>query len=251
MKTLKNLFFTAFILCLFINVSFSQQMYHVHEDVLKPSHVKEYESILAELMSMLNKNEIKDSKWLSFVTDNSHYLYLRAIENYADLDKPNFISQLIEKEGKEKIIALFNRMDKCYDTELDYIISLNSSLSYMPNGINQTPEGENYRKNHFFYVSPGQRDVVLEKMKAIKAYFESKKSKLYYRIYNSGFGTDGEFYMVAIAAKDAADLEMKNKENETLIGEEGRNLINDMYFNTLKYETKELMFRPDISFSSK
>jgi hypothetical protein len=250
MKTIKLTFLLAFVLCISLNFSFAQQKFRVHEDVVKPSHVMEYEGILAEMMSLVNKNKVTDASWITLTSINSHYMYISPISNYADLDKPSFISQLVEKEGAEKISDLFDRMDKCYNTELDYTITLNAKLSYMPNGITQTPEGENYRQNHVLYVTPSKRRIVKEKLEALKALYSSKKSKLYYRVYNSGFGTDGEYFMVAIAAKDAEDYARKGNENKALIGEELQSAINDMYFNCLRYEKIEGNIRPDLAYSS-
>ena len=251
MKTIKSTIILVVFLCLVTNFSQAQQKFRVHEDIVKPSHVMEYEGILAEMMDMVNKHKITAASWITLTSINSHYMYISPIANYADLDKPSFIAQLVEKEGAEKISNLFDRMDKCYDTELDYIITLNAELSYMPNGITQTPEGENYRQNHVLYITPSNRAIVKEKLQALKTLYSSKASKLYYRVYKSGFGTDGEYYMVAIAAKDAADYAKKSNENKALIGEELQSAINDMYFNSLRYEKIEGNIRPDLAYSSK
>ncbi len=249
MKTIKtSLIILILVLLAPISVS-AQKMYTIHEDVVKPSHIVEYETVVGELLAMVKKHNLQDTKWITAVTNNSRYLYVAPIENMAELDKPNFVSALIEKEGRERILGLFNRMDKCYDTELDYIISLNEELTYMPDGITQTVEGENYREFHFLYVSPGNRAVVKDKMKAIKALYQSKESKVYYRVYNSGYGANGEYYMVAIAAKDGEDMAKKGKENETLLGEEGEQAMWGMYSNVLRYEKVEADMRPDLGYA--
>jgi hypothetical protein len=252
MKTFKTLLLMAAFILLAPLVSNAQDMYRIHEDVVKPSHVAEYEGILAEMMAMVNKAEVKDARWITLVSNNSHYSYISPIKNMADLDKPNFIAQLIEKEGRDKVMGLFTRMDKCYDTELDYIISLNRDLSYMPNGITQTPEGENYRQNHKLYVSPANSAIVTEKLKTLKKLYETNGSKSYYRVYNSGFGTDGEFIMVATAAIDDLDMAQKGKQNRELIGEKDlQDAIFEMYANTLRYEKIEGEIRPDLGYTAK
>lgn len=251
MKTIKSFLIILILVMLApINAS-AQKMYHIHEDVVKPSHVMEYETVVVELLAMVRKHNIQNVSWITSATVNSHYLFISPLENMAELDKPNFISELVEKEGSEKVMALFSRMDKCYDTELDYVISLNEELTYMPDGISQTIEGENFREFHYVYVSPGNRTAMKEKMKAIKTLYESKESKTYYRVYNSGFGTDGEFYMVAIAAKDAEHMAQKGKANEALFGDEGQKTMWDMYANVLRYEKMEAEMRPDLAYSPK
>ena len=249
MKTLKATILILIFVFLAPYSTSAQKMYRIHEDVVKPSHIMEYENIIKELLALVKKHNLQDVKWITAVTNDSRYLFVSPMENYAELDKPNFVSALIEKEGREKIVELFNRMDKCYDTELDYIIRLNEELTYMPDGITQTPEGENYREFHYIYVAPGNRSTVKEKMKAIKDLYKNKGSKTYYRVYNNGFGTDGEYYMVAIAAKDQEHMAQKGKSNKALFGEDGEKAMWDMYSNVLRYKKVEADMRPDLAYS--
>ena len=166
MKTIKSFLVILILLVLVTSDSFAQNMYRIHEDVVKPSHIMEYEAVVNEMLALVKKHNIQDTNWITSSTINSHYLFISPLKNMAELDKPSFISELVEKEGSEKIMALFNRMDKCYDTELDYIISLDEELTYMPGGISQTIEGENFREFHYIYLAPENRAVVKEKMKA-------------------------------------------------------------------------------------
>jgi len=228
-----------------------KKIYRIHEDQVKLSMVSEYESIVKELVAMLNKHKLPDLHWITLASNDSKYRFVSPLKNMAELDKPSWIGTLAEKEGKETISALFDRMDKCYDTELDYIITLDQELTYMPEGFNQTPEGENYRKNHFLYVSPENRDVVREKMKAVKDFNVKKGSKVFYRVYRSGFGANGEYYMVAIAAKDSEHYAKRGNENQEILGDERKKVFGELWSNLLKYEVVEGWIRPDLAYSSK
>ena len=55
--------------------------------------------------------------------------------------------------------------------------------------------------------------------------FAEKGSNTHYRVYRSGFGTRGEFYMVAVAAKDAVDYATKATANDALLGEDGNKMM--------------------------
>lgn len=145
--------------------------------------------------------------------------------------------------------ALFDRMDKCYDIEQNYVIHMEKELSYMPGGITQTPQGEDYRKFHYYHYVPANRAAVKEKVQAIRNLFEKKGSKLDYRVYRSGFGTRGAFYMVAIAAKDAADYATKIAENNSLMGDEWQSTYTDFMGTLQKYEAFEGRMRPDMAYS--
>jgi hypothetical protein len=226
----------------------NSEAFWVHEDVVKPSMVGEYESIVKELVGNLKKHEIQEVNMIVANMEGPRYLYVGPIANMAQLDNPYFAT-LSEKMGADKMGALFDKMDKCYDIEHNYVIHLDNNLSYMPSGITQTPEGQDYRKFHYYHYTPRNMAIVKKKVQAIKDLFESKGSKLNYRVYRSGFGTRGEFYMVAIAAKDAVDYASKIAENNELMGEDWQNTYNDFMGSLEKYESFEGGMRPDMAYS--
>ncbi len=252
MRTQKFKLLIAILLILPLSLITAQektsQAFWVHEDVVKPNMVGEYESVVKELVDNMKKHSIQEVNMITANLVDSRYLYVGPIENMAQLDKPSFAT-LSEKMGKDNMSALFNRMDKCYDIEQDYVIYLDKDLSYMPTGITQTPEGQDYRKFHYLHFTPGNRAMVKEKMKAIKNMFAEKGSKEYYRVYKSGFGTRGEFYMVAVAAKDPIHYETQSQENQALLGEDGNKTMGDLMGNLLKYEVFEGHMRPEMGYS--
>ncbi|WP_422079585.1 hypothetical protein [Ulvibacterium sp.] len=251
MRTLKTTTIIAFALlvmpCMSQDKSKSQAFW-VHEDVVKPSMVSEYETVCKELTDNMKKHSIQEMNSIVANTTDNRYLWVGPIENMAQLDKPLFAT-LAEKMGADKMGALFDRMDKCYDIEQNYIIHLDEELSYMPGGITQTPEGEDYRKFHYFHYTPGNRAIVKKKVQAIKDLFQSKGSQLEYRVYRSGFGTRGEFYMVAIAAKDAADYSNKIAQNNEMLGEVWLKTYTDFMSSLEKYEAFEGRMRPDMAYA--
>lgn len=249
MRTLKT---TLTVVCTFLVLPLcllqAQDKYWVHEDVVKPSMVAEYETVCKDLTSNLKKHNIQGLNIIVTNTSDNRYLWVSPVNSIADVERPVF-KALAEKMGEDKMGALFDRMDKCYDIEQNYLISLDKELSYMPDGITQTPAGEDYRKFHYYHYTPGNRSVVLEKVKAIKSLFESKGAKMHYRVYRSGFGTRGEFYMVAIAAGDAADYATKIEENNQMMGEDWQKTYGEFMESLEKYEVFEGRMRPDMAYS--
>ena len=153
--------------------------------------------------------------------------------------------------GEQAFEALFERMNKCYDIEHDYILNLDRELSYMPGGMTQTPEGQNYRKFHYFNYAPADVDKVRAQSKAIKELFERKGSKMEYRVYRSGFGNRGEYLMVAIAAESAKDYASKIESNNELLGEEWLETYNAFLGMMIKVESVEGRMRPEFAYSQK
>ncbi|MEM7381055.1 MAG: hypothetical protein AAF361_07640 [Bacteroidota bacterium] len=226
----------------------ASQAFWVHEDVVKPAMVAEYETACKEVLENLKTHNIQEVNTIVTNTTDHRYLWVGPLENMAQLDKPMFAT-LAEKMGPDNMEALFDRIDKCYDIDQNYIIHLEPDLSYMPGGITQTPEGQDYRKFHYFHYTPGNKAAVMEKVVAIKKMFEDKGSKMDYRVYHSGFGTRGNFFMVAVAAKDAADYAAKVAANNEMMGGEWLDLYTSFQATLEKYEAFEGQMRPDMAYS--
>jgi len=226
------------------------QKFWVHEDQVYPSMAAEYEKVAKELVGNCKKYNIQETSWITSVTEDFRYLYVSPINNMADLDKNEFAT-LQEKMGKDTFSKLINSFNDYYDRHFDYILTLDKDLSYMPNGITQTPEGQPYRRFINYYVSPRNYKTFLEKGKAIKELFVKKGSKVYYRIYRSGFGSGDNYVMVAIAAKSAEDFERLAAENQKLLGEEGQKLFSEILKYTAKYNSTSGLIRPDLAYQPK
>ncbi|WP_373516949.1 hypothetical protein [Pricia sp.] len=224
------------------------QAFYVHEDQVKPSMIQEYEKISKEFTETCKKHNLQDVSWQVAATDTGRYLNISPMENFADLDT-NYFAPLMEKMGEKAFGDMFKSFDACYDKHGDYIVYLNNELTYMPDGISTITEGEDYRKWHFLYVTPENIQNLKGKLKELKALFEKKGSKEYYRIYHNGFGNMGDYYVAVLSAKDAGDYAKKSKENDALLGEEGKKLFGEMMKYVSKYETETGGMRPELAYS--
>ena len=74
---------------------------------------------------------------------------------------------------------IFKNFNTCYDKHGDYVLVLDEGLTYMPEGVTQTQEGEDYRKFYFLYYKPENQGTLREAMKGVKELFASKDSKEY------------------------------------------------------------------------
>jgi len=255
MKTLKATLLPAILVMLFLGTSFAQnsdnyQAYHVHEDQVKPSKVMQYEITAKALVNKMKEHNIQSTRWLATSTDNFRYLYVTPIKNMADLDKRPF-TPLREKMGDEAFGELMSGFGACYDIHGDYVIYMDKELTYMPDGISQTPEGENFRKFFYIYMSPKNSSKMRDAMKAVKDMFANKNSTNYYRVYRSGFGTMGSYYMVAISAKDPIEMEQKSAANDKLLGEDAASVFGKVLGLSLSFEEYTAKIRPELGYSPK
>ncbi|CAM4128215.1 hypothetical protein [Gillisia limnaea] len=226
------------------------QAYWIHEDQVKPSMVMEYEEVSKDFIAACKEHDLKDADWSTASIDDGTYLSISPITNMADFDK-NPLAPLAEKMGEEKFRSLFTRFDKCYDVHRNYVVHLINDMSYMPNGITPNTPGEDYRKWHYLYVTPENVANLRDKIKDIKALYEKKGAKEYFRVYRSGFGTPGDYFLVVISAKDAQSYAKTSAETDVLMGEEGEKLFDEMMKYVHKYEPKTGRMRPDLGYVAK
>lgn len=224
------------------------QAFYVHEDQVKPSMIEAYKEVSKEFSDACKTHKLQDVTWNVAATNTGRYLTISPIENMAELDKRVF-APLAEKMGEEAFGALFKRFNDCYDKHGDYIVYLNNELTFMPEGISTTTEGQNYRKWHYLHVTPNNVQNLKEKLKELKALYEKKGAKEYYRIYHNGFGNMGDYYVAVVSAKDAQDYARKSAENEALLGEEGKKLFDEIFKYVLKYESETGEMLPELAYS--
>lgn len=252
MKTFKSTLLSAILVMLLLGTSFAQtsdnyQAYHVHEDQVKPSMVVQYEKTAKSLADKMKEHNIQSTSWLATSTDNFRYLYVTPIKNMADLDKRPF-TPLREKMGAEAFGALMSGFGPCYNIHGDYVIYMDKELTYMPNGITQTSEGEYFRKFIYIHMSPKNSSEMRDAMKAVKDLFANKNSTNYYRVYRSGFGTMGSYYMVAISAKDPVEMEQKGAANDKLLGDDAASVFGKILGLSLKFEEYTAKIRPELGY---
>ena len=250
MKTLKMTLVATVVTLLAINVSTAQdgpQMYSVHVDHVKPSMMAEYEALGKELIEK-SKTHGSNYGWLALATDEFDYYFISPINDMAQLDGNPF-AELSKKMGKGELGKLFDKMDKYYDDHVNYVISLDKELSYMPEGITQTPAGQPFRKNTMYYVTPENYKAAEQLAKDFKALYTKKGSKVNYRVYRSGFGTDGTYFMIAIAAASPADYETSTAENNELLGAEGQQLYGRLMSLISDRKIISGWIRADLSFT--
>ncbi len=225
----------------------SPQAYWIHEDHVKPSMTDEYEQVSKDLVAACKEHNIQDNMWLTMALNDNSYLYISPIDNMASLDENGF-KTLSEKMGADKMGALFDRFNPTYNEHGDYIVYLSKSLSYMPGGISQTIEGQNYRTLYYNYVTPENNKGFVEVLKKMKAAFEKHNSKLNYRVYRSGFGVMGNYYMIAVAAESNLAAAKIGDENWNLMKDDFDPLLKEMSKYTWKMDQKRGWMREDLGY---
>ena len=224
------------------------QMFWVHEDKVKPSKVADYEKQAKTFAEKCAEYNAEMPGWILSQTMDFRYMYVTPIKSLADINYDG-MGDLREKMGAEAFDQMFDAWDDTYSSHGDYVITMDKELTYMPEGITQTPEGENYRKFWYLHTTPAKAKKLREKMLAIKELYESKGSTAYYRVYKNGFGTMGDFFLVAAASKDGVTFETAGAANDKLLGEDAKPLFTEVMQYITKIEEVTGYMRPDLAYS--
>ncbi len=248
MKMLKTTLLLTLILCLSINLSFAQKAYMIHQDNVKPSMLWEYEKVAKEFNDACKEHN-PDTSWITVSTTDFVYMYVTPMENFAEMDKNPFKD--MAKAMGDKWGEMFDSFDKCYDSHGNYVMVLDEELTYMPEGIAQTQEGENHRDYFFIYYKPENSKKIREGMKAVKDMYVNKGSKSYYRIYRSGFGTMESYYLVAASSKDEIDSAQKDKANIEVLGPDRFDVFKKVMSYAERMEETKGQMRPNLAYSPK
>ena len=233
-------------------ISFSQdakdyQAYWIHEDRVKPGMTDEYEQIAKDLVAACKEHNVQETQWLTMSLNDNSYLYITPMQNFAEMDIDVFAT-LSEKMGADNMSALFERFNTTYDEHGDYVVYLNKGLSYMPGGISQTIEGQNYRTLYYNYVTPEHNKGFVANLKKLKAAFEKHNSKMHYRVYKTGFGVMGTYYMIAVAGESNLESAKRGDENWELMKDDFEPLLKEMSKYTWKTDEKRGWMREDLGY---
>jgi hypothetical protein len=219
----------------------------IHEDVVHPSKVSQYEACSKELVSLLKTHADTEIKYGVAMTNDFRYLSVTPLHNFAELDK-NVWAGLYEKAGKETMQDLFGRFDECYDQHKSYMMVLNHELSYNPNNENMMTDGQNYRRWQEYHVYADKVDEGIKIAQEWKELYESSGVETGYRMYTNGMGMDFGTFIVINWAKDVNDMNAKQMAAQKLLGEKAMELQKRTMAISREYKTYDGWMRLDLSY---
>jgi len=225
----------------------SVQAFWIHEDRVKPSMIEKYEEVSKDLVAVCKEHNVQNTQWLTLALNDNSYISITPLQNYAEIGE-NAFATLNEKMGDDKVSELFGRFNPTYDEHGDYIIYLHKDLSYMPGGVSQTIEGKNYRTLYYNYVTPENEKNFEGVMKNLKKAFEKHNSKMNFRVYKTGFGVMGTYYMVAIEGVSRMESAKAGDENWALMKDDFAALLKELRKYTWKNDEKTGWMREDLGY---
>ncbi len=222
------------------------QKFWVHEDMVKPNKVMEYEKASKAFVETCQKHAGAEAHFMTMSSDDMRYIFISPIENMAQLDENPFAA-MDEALGKEGSAKVWSSWDGMFTTHKDYIINLSHELSYNSGEIME--EGINYRNLTYYYIYPDKMQEAKALAKEWKELYASKSIPQGYRIYTGGMGTEPHL-MVVQWAKSAAEFYAQQEKTRETLGDAASELYARTLAVTKKIETIDGQMRPELSFTS-
>ena len=256
----KGYFFLSFLLLSFICAgaitaqedSAEPLTFLVHEDVVYPYMAEQYENTIKEFKEMLTSSNVDEMSFNTAQIEYFTYSYLTPVTNFEGL--ASYIASgesMMEKVGAEKFANVMKGFEGCYSSHKNYLLNLRNDLSYIEKQGLDPEEGLNFRHLDFFHVIPGKMEEFTEVLKEWKALYEANGIEQGYRVYFGGMGLDLPLVLMVSPSKNRAQWAMESDEQDEIIGEDYTAMINKTMALVWKFEHKNGMMRPDISYSTK
>ncbi len=223
------------------------QYFVVHQEVAKPSMVKEYESTSKEFVTLVKANKAKmpHFSFNCLASPDFTYTFVAPIPNLAGMDAINADFGALAQAAGASFADLNKRSGTATEYIKEWVIQLVPELSYSPT----EPRAAAPRYFHYgiYYVMPG-RETEAEAVGAeyVKL-FKAKGVKNGYNVYKVVMGPELPAYIVSVGAADAAEYQAEDAKLGALLGTEFQALGGRTIALTRRFETREAVARPDLS----
>lgn len=236
--------------------SFSQEMkdqlFIVHEEVVKVDMWDKYESTSKEWVTMMNDAGLDLPYIQASQRDDGHYYYLIPIANYAEIDKMQGIfSSAIEKIGKEKWGKFMVENNSSIESSKDFIATRSAKYSYQPKAPRLKPEEAKFIHWMFFKYKLENRKEVMDIMTEWKKLYEDKNIKNGYTIWLIELGLDNNMIALTESYKDGEDFYASSKTDNALMETEASALWGKMSKYLTSVENIYGNPRPDLGYVKK
>lgn len=226
--------------------------YLMHEDVVKPSKLAEWERDFKELNLLKKEYGYPFAHTTIFTTDYA-FTSITPLERIADAEKMNdtwiAITEKAASQNPGDADKLTNLCSEAEHSHRMYFITDRQDLWYTPDDADYSEEGLNYRQIINFYTQRGKEAEAEEMMKAWKNLYQEQKVPYAYRVYQSSYGMEFGTFILVISAADPEDYYRRQKAMEQAAGEKAGQMWQEWLALLRRHEVKQGWFRPDLFYT--
>ncbi|MCU1229902.1 MAG: hypothetical protein JWO97_2786 [Acidobacteria bacterium] len=227
------------------------QLYLIHEEIARPSMLAQYESTTNELLTTLTEKKA-DPKVFGmnlYVTNDLHYVFVLPISNWAAIEGfQQSWAAIGDAVGKEKWANLMKRGNQAMESFTEIVVMRRPDLSYEPAMPRIKPEDARFAHWAFYYLDPARADEAEQVAKDYASLFKAKNVGDGFSVFMAVSGSNLPLLIVSVPAKSAADFYATDEKINAAFGNDIRPLAMRAMAITRRYETRDAVLRPDMSF---
>jgi len=224
------------------------QLYFVHEDIVKPDMYEKYEEASKGFVDLFKELKVPRMSRAS-MTNDLRYFYITPIDSYSDIDKSQKEWEQVLKNAPEGAMEkAYAKFEGCYDIHKDYIVKYKDALSYWPDEPRISNEEIKYLNWGFYWFKDGSGKKVTGIAKKFKQAYLDNDIKDGFSIYTSDLGMDRNLWIVVNFGKSEEDFYKQQAINSEKLKESVKDLRKELRSVMLKYEEANGWRRPDLSY---
>jgi hypothetical protein len=221
----------------------------IHQEIAKPSMVKEYEATSREFVALVKANKAKMPHFgfNAFMSPDFTYTFAAPIPNLAGMDAINADFGALAQAAGASFADLNKRSGAATEYISESVIQLVPESSYTTAEPRIGPGPARYFHYALYYIIPG-REAEAEAVGAdyVKL-FKAKGVKTGYTVYKTVMGPEMPLYIVSVGALDAADYHAEDAKVRAMLGAEMQALDARLSALVRRIEMREAVVRPDLS----
>ena len=247
----------SFVVCLCLSTNTIQaqekksQAFVVWEYDVKPSMFMQYEESVKKQIELNTKANFPYPV-ATYSTNDHHYYFLIAVENFATVDSIYEAFNETWKAIREEQLQIMRKLrEGTYDHLRMGMYYLRFDLSYIPENPRLTEDEMNFIWWNFYYIKPGMGTQANSIAKEWQALYKENNIPDGWNFYVGDFGSEEPVRVVAGGAKSAADYFQQVEKNVKLFGEKYGEMAKKTMDICRRFEQKFGMIRPDLSYTPK
>ena len=226
------------------------QMYFVHQEIVKPSMISQYEAAAADWVKMLQSSAAAREKitYSAFSGPQAGFVYVVPVDGFADFADFGEAFESVAEALGERWDEVSGRSDAAVDHFESGFYIHRPNMSYEPENPRLGEDEARMVHWDFWYALPGKTEELEAVAKEFVELYSSKGIDTGWNVYEAISGGELPLYVVAVVARDEADFYANEARLNELTGEEGQELGTKALKFARRVDPMIVWMRPDLSF---
>ena len=243
-----------FIFLIFSTITLAQddqpndQLYMLHQDVIKVDMVEQYETTVAKEVQLWKKHNIDYEVAFASKTDDNEYYYLTPIENMGDIDKMNSVWAKFMEDAGDAYTKVYKGYEGTYVYHRNMVWRWSAELSYMPGNRRVTPEDVTFVHWDGYYIKEGKEDEVKNVMIKYKELTDGNNIPDPYSVWFCELGGEIGWMVVTRSAENSVGFYTQTTQYREEMGDEFSKLWAEFSPLLKKFEHKNGMPKSEFTY---